>query len=250
MRFAVGSSSAILLAAASIALAGVGVAQDLAVPEQPLRPIALPSSARGLVHRDTVFGCGQSWETHEAWSSTSLEVSARRRARLVVDARVVDESGGVSRLLEGPDTPYHTSHERRLHVEWSGRARREGDALVIALGDLTETIDVDGAPPGTRATNRSTLAVTLTCVHEAHDVFAADRPTVRDGEPPTAHRTLVSCRFEPLPNEGPLPRPVADLLTTPFLLDTGRGVTTDASYDGYFRVPAPYLVARERGGSP
>ena len=214
-----------------------------AAAAQPATP--LPASLRGLVHRTRAFGCGQAWEASEAWSETTLTLSGRR-ARLVVDGHFRDASGGVDGLLGGG--PYHTETDHHARIEWSGRARRAGAALTIALHALVETRDVEGAP--TTITNHTTLDAELTCAREERDVLASARPTDLAHEPVLGRRTLVACTFAARPSEGPLPRPVAELLTLPFLLSEGAGITTDADYPGYVTATAPYLVAREPGGFP
>jgi hypothetical protein len=211
------------------------------------RAAAFPASLRGMVHRTRVFGCGQSWDASEAWSDTTLAIHGGR-ATLTIDARWRDATGGVRRLLdgEGEAGPYHSEIDHHAQIAWTGRARREGALLRIALGRLTETREVQGTR--TTVTSRSTLAATLVCAHEERDVLGPTRPAELAHEAPLARRSLVSCGFEAAEREPPLPRPVAELLTLPFLLDAEPGITTDADYDGAFRADAPYLVAREPGG--
>lgn len=182
---------------------------------------------RGLVRREVSYGCGQGWDAHVARSDVTLDVTRGGRARLVVDAHVLDASGGVS-MIAGAG-PYHAESTRTLRIEWSGRARRDHGALVIALRQLVETAPVSGTT--TTVTSRTTEEATLRCTHETRDLLGASRPTTAS-DPVIAQRAVWVCVFDPRPDEGPLPRPVLDTLTAPFHLDAGAGVTTDASYRG------------------
>ncbi len=199
-----------------------------------------PIAWRGLVVRDLFWGCGQMWSSHLARSDVTLEVDARGRATLHVDARIVDGSGGVS-----SGTAHHDEHARTLVIDWRGRARRVHGALVVELSTVTETLPSPGT--SVMVTNRTTEHARLTCTRAAHDVMAPSRPIVREGEPTIARRPLVTCTFDAVPREGVLPRPVVDVLSTPFFLDDGAGVTTDAIYRGGVGPSPDELVAREPG---
>jgi hypothetical protein len=203
----------------------------------------VPAQTRGFVYREVTFGCGQAWSADVSRTTVTLSI-AGARARLHVDARIVEAAGGVDALVGGGG-PYHHEHERTLVIDWRGRARREHGATVIALRSLTETAPVDGSTIS--VTTRSTEMAVLRCVPEEHDLLAASRPAVRDGEPAVGRATIVACTFEPREHEGPLPRPVRDVLTTPFFVDGGAGVTTDAHYEGHVTVPATELVVRAPG---
>jgi hypothetical protein len=199
-----------------------------------------PIAWRGLVVRELFWGCGQMWSSHVAHSDVTLDVDARGRATLHVDARVVDGSGGVSNGVA-----QHDEHTRTLVIDWRGRARRVHGALVVELSALSETLPTPGA--SLDVTNRSTEHARLTCTRDAHDVMAASRPIAREGEPAIAQRPLVTCTFDAVPRGGALPRPVIDVLSTPFFLDDGAGVTTDAIYRGGVGARPDELVAREPG---
>ncbi len=85
----------------------------------------------------------------------------------------------------------------------------------------------------------------LRCLREERDVLAAERLAGRVRETPLGRRSLVSCTFEPRDHEGVLPRPVDDVLTSSFFLDTGVGVITDALYEGSVTASPEWFVARE-----
>jgi hypothetical protein len=207
-----------------------------------LAPIAL----RGFVHREAFFGSGEGWEASVASSDVTLDVSRNGRARLHVEAHVVDAHGGAS-LLDRSQR-FHDEVERPLAIDWTGRARRAHGVLVIALHAATVTDHPTGTAAGTSITTRMIVDAELACALEEHDLLAPSRPAGSGTEPVASHRAVHACRFAPTEHEGPLPRPVRDALTVPFFLDAGAGVTTDARYEGVAVTdPAASLVVREPG---
>jgi hypothetical protein len=215
--------------------------------QDALRAVGLPLSIRGVVHRESFAGCGQSWSSDVAVSTVSLEIDRRGRAALAIHTQVDEEHGGVLTLSPEPGR-YHGAESRSLDLTWSGRARIREGRVVIALRALVESAPVPGSASGIVVTNRSTAPAELICTREEHAIFAATRPISTDAEPEVARRAIFSCAFEPREHEPPLPRPVDDSLTMPFFLDVDAGVTTDARYGGYVTVPADSLVAREPAG--
>jgi hypothetical protein len=205
--------------------------------------LPLPAEMHGFVYREVVSGCGQAWSTDVARSTVTLSIVGAR-AHLHVDARIVEEAGGVAALV-GDGGPYHRQDVRTLVIDWRGRVRRERGAFVIALRALQESATAPGST--ITVTSRSTEEAVLRCVREEHDAFAASRPIAREHEAPVGRRSVVSCTFEPRAQEGPLPRPVRDVLTVPFFVDADAGVTTDAHYGSRLAVPAEDLVLREPG---
>lgn len=217
-----------------------------ALGQAPGATLALPLDVRGLVHRDVFFGCGQAWTDRVATTEVTLAVAANRVARLRLDAQLVDASGGVS-ALGGTPQPHHGETRRTLHVEWSGRARARGESLVVELARLVETTPVEGSPSGVVVTNRSRLDARVTCTRAPHDLLAPTPPVSPDADIVVGRRPLLSCAFDPVAHEGPLPRPVRDALTPTFFLDAHDGVTTDARYRGYVTDAPERFVAREPG---